>query len=345
MTAQNFADDLLQWYDANARALPWRIPPAQRKTGALPDPYRVWVSEVMLQQTTVAHARPYFERFMQTWPTINAFAKADPADIMAAWAGLGYYARARNMLKCAQEVVALGGFPRNRQALLKLSGVGAYTSAAIAAIAFDQAEAAIDANVDRIITRIFDIETPLTLAKKDIATHANALVPRQNCGAFAEAMMDLGATICTPNKPNCTACPVAKYCAAYQNGTQAARPVKLPKKARPSRFGHVYILQNDTDQILAETRPDTGLLGGMAGLPTSDWLPELAQFSPPISGDWQGIGSYKHVFTHFTLHITVWQFDSPHYRPTQTQFWLAKNQASALPTAFKKAVGLIKDQT
>ena len=259
---KTMAAQLLAWYDRHARALPWRVPP----NGGQADPYRVWLSEVMLQQTTVAAVKAYFHRFTTRWPTVQALAAAEDADVMAEWAGLGYYARARNLLKCARAVAELGEFPDTRADLQNLPGIGPYTSAAIAAIAFNRAETVVDGNVERVMARIFDEHTPLPAAKPVLTGYAARLTPDQRPGDYAQAVMDLGATICTPRNPACGICPWRGPCAARANGTAPDLPRKTPKAAKPVRFGIAYIGRRADGAWLLERRPPKGLLGGHAGL-------------------------------------------------------------------------------
>ena len=299
---------LLDWYDTNAREMPWRVPPALRKAGHRPDAYGVWMSEVMLQQTTVAAVRGYFTKFMALWPTVHALAAAPDADVMAAWAGLGYYARARNLLKCARVVAHDHGgvFPSTQAGLQKLPGIGPYTSAAIAAIAFDQAAVVVDGNVERVMARLFDDHTPLPAAKAPLTAYAASLTPSHRPGDYAQAVMDLGATICTPKSPNCGLCPWQGRCLARQRGTAAQLPKKTPKAAKPTRYGHVFVMHTQQGDILLETRPARGLLGGMLGFPGSDWATDHPAYAPPTAADWQvSPMQVRHTFTHFHLILTV----------------------------------------
>ncbi len=283
---------LLEWYDTHARALPWRVPPHDRMAGVTPDPYRIWLSEVMLQQTTVATVKDYFARFTARWPDVAALAAAEDADVMAEWAGLGYYARARNLLKCARVVVADhgGSFPADHDALLKLPGIGPYTAAAISSIAFDLPHAVLDGNVERVMARVYDIHTPLPAAKPELMARAVALTPQDRPGDYAQAVMDLGATICTPKSPACGICPWREPCVARAEGTAALLPKKAPKKPKPVRHGTVYLAQREDGAWLLETRPDKGLLGGMLGWPGSDWVDTSEprpEGTPPLTADWQ----------------------------------------------------------
>ncbi|MEQ3630478.1 MAG: A/G-specific adenine glycosylase, partial [Sulfitobacter sp.] len=283
---------LLEWYDTHARALPWRVPPHDRMAGVTPDPYRIWLSEVMLQQTTVATVKDYFARFTARWPDVAALAAAEDADVMAEWAGLGYYARARNLLKCARAVVAEhgGDFPADHDALLKLPGIGPYTAAAISSIAFDLPNAVLDGNVERVMARVYDIHTPLPAAKPELMARAVALTPQDRPGDYAQAVMDLGATICTPKSPACGICPWREPCVARAEGTAALLPKKAPKKPKPVRHGTIYLAQREDGAWLLETRPDKGLLGGMLGWPGSDWIDTAEprpEGTPPLAADWR----------------------------------------------------------
>jgi len=298
---------LLDWYDRHARTMPWRVSPRDRHAGIRPDPYRIWLSEVMLQQTTVAAVTGYFERFTARWPTVADLAGAQDADVMAEWAGLGYYARARNLLKCARVVVADhgGAFPHDHATLLTLPGIGTYTAAAIAAIAFDEPATVVDGNVERVMARLHDIHTPLPAAKPVLTARAGALTPRDRPGDHAQAVMDLGATICTPRNPACGICPLRDPCAARLAGTAPDLPRKVPKKAKPVRHGIAYVARRGDGAWLLETRPPKGLLGGMLGWPGSNWA-EAPEPAPPVDADWQAIAAQAlHTFTHFHLRLTV----------------------------------------
>jgi A/G-specific adenine glycosylase len=294
--------ELLAWYDRHARALPWRVPPG----GAAADPYRVWLSEVMLQQTTVAAVKDYFHRFTTRWPTVQDLAAAEDADVMAEWAGLGYYARARNLLKCAREVAARGSFPATRAGLQELPGIGPYTSAAIAAIAFGRAETVVDGNVERVMARIFDDHTPLPAAKPVLTDYAARLTPDARPGDYAQAVMDLGATICTPRNPACGICPWRGPCSACARGTAPELPRKAPKAAKPVRLGIAYIGRRLDGAWLLERRPDKGLLGGTLGWPGTDWATTDPVESPPTTADWRTLDAeVRHTFTHFHLRLTL----------------------------------------
>ena len=322
---------LLRWYDSSRRSLPWRMPPGERA-----DPYRVWLSEVMLQQTTVAAVRPYFEAFTSRWPTVEALAAAPESDVMAAWAGLGYYARARNLVACARQVASRGGFPDSEAELLTLPGIGRYTAAAIAAIAFGQYAVAVDANVERVVARLFAVETELPAARDEIRSRAASITPASRSGDFAQAMMDLGATICTPRDPACNACPIADACVARTLGRQAEFPRKTPKRPRPRKRAFAYWLEHD-GHVLLVRRPPRGLLGGMLALPTGDWTdrPEAGE-GAPLDAEWIDAGGVEHVFTHFALDVRL-LCASTSERLSEATWWPVDGLDQAgLPTLFAK---------
>ena len=302
--------DLLRWYAHHRRVLPWRAPP-----GETAEPYHVWLSEVMLQQTTVAAVIPYYRRFLSLFPTVERLAAAPRNSVLQAWAGLGYYARARNLHDCAGAVSALGGFPREPAALRALPGIGAYTSAAIAAIAFGVPTVPVDGNVERIAARLFAIALPLPASRRTIAARAATLngapQAQANASDFAQALFDLGATICTPRRPGCALCPWSNACAARAQGIAESLPAKTAKPARPQRFGAAFILTDASGQVLLQRRPSSGLLGGMTELPGTAWRPEpwdeveaLAQ--APAPARWRRLGTVTHVFTHFALTLEVY---------------------------------------
>lgn len=333
----DIATSLLAWYDRHARSLPWRVAPG---AGARPDPYRVWLSEVMLQQTTVAAVAGYFARFTTRWPTVEALAAAQDADVMAEWAGLGYYARARNLLKCARAVVAQGGFPATRDALQALPGIGPYTSAAIAAIAFDQPETVVDGNVERVMARLFDEHTPLPSAKPVLTALAASLTPARRAGDYAQAVMDLGATICTPRNPACGICPLMAHCAARAAGTAAELPRKLPKTPKPLRYGIAYIGRRVDGAWLLERRPAPGLLGGMLGWPGSSWAETAPADAPPAPAAWEALPEeVRHTFTHFHLRLGLRVAWLPMEAPGM--FLPARDfTPTALPSVMRKAHAL-----
>jgi A/G-specific adenine glycosylase len=338
----DIASTLLDHYDRHARVLPWRAMPGD----ALPDPYRVWLSEIMLQQTTVAAVRPYFERFTARWTNVTALAAAEDAELMAAWAGLGYYARARNLLACARKVVAdhNGQFPTDEAILRTLPGVGAYTAASIAAIAFGKRAVVVDANVERVVARLYAITTPLPTARAAIRNACGQITPATRSGDFAQAMMDLGATICTPRNPDCHICPLASYCQSRQLGIAETLPVKPAKVAKPNRTGTAYWIENDNTVWLVK-RPGKGMLGGMRALPDDSWAARNdGDTVPPIDAEWQTLNeTVSHVFTHFTLTLKIALTSSP-VQPEllgEGEWWPVKSLDSAgLPTLFSKVASL-----
>ena len=336
------AADLLAWYDQNARTMPWRVPPPAKGGKGRADPYRVWLSEVMLQQTTVAAVTDYFNRFTTRWPDVAALAAADDGDVMAEWAGLGYYARARNLLKCARVVASQyqGQFPNTYQGLLALPGIGPYTAAAISAIAFDQPETVVDGNVERVMARLYDVHTPLPAAKGELTGHAAALTPKSRPGDYAQAVMDLGATICTPRKPACALCPWQGAGLARRRGTAPELPKKTPKKPKPTRLGHAYVGQRADGAWLLERRAESGLLGGMLGWPGSPWAEgEMPQPAAPLPGAWvQMPDAALHTFTHFHLRLIVWVAPLPLDAAPGTGQFVTHNKfrPSDLPTVMRK---------
>lgn len=326
---------LLAWYDTHARDLPWRVGPGQGTVRA--DPYRVWLSEVMLQQTTVPHATPYFWKFTKAWPRVEDLAAAPDGDVMAAWAGLGYYARARNLLACARAVALEHGgiFPGTEEGLLRLPGVGAYTAAAIAAIAFDRPANVVDGNVERVMSRLYAVQDPLPDAKPHLKQLAAGLVRDQRPGDWAQALMDLGATVCRPKQPLCLICPLAEVCAAKAEGQPQTYPRKLKKAARPQRYGVAFIIRRG-EQIALVRRPDKGLLGGMLALPSTDWRSAPwtdAEVTPPIAADWAKAGQIEHIFTHFSLSLTVWVAQGD----LADAIWTRADDLDPLPSVFLKA--------
>ncbi|MDG4891431.1 A/G-specific adenine glycosylase [Mesorhizobium sp. WSM4887] len=335
---------LLAWYDAHHRDLPWRVTPSAFSRGTKPDPYRVWLSEVMLQQTTVEAVKAYFRTFVEKWPTVEALAAAPAEDVMKAWAGLGYYSRARNLKACADLVAQRGGrFPDTEAGLKELPGIGAYTAAAIAAIAFDRPAAVVDGNVERVISRLYSVETPLSEAKPEIRALVEKLVPRARPGDFAQAMMDLGATICTPRRPRCMLCPLREDCSAILSGDPERFPVRLPKGDKPLRRGAAFVAQRDDGAILLRKRPDKGLLGGMTEVPTTAWTARAdgatTADAAPISADWRRAGRIGHVFTHFALELDVFHAHIRGDAPNG-HFWSLAHEipGEALPTVMKKVI-------
>ncbi|MDE0112065.1 MAG: A/G-specific adenine glycosylase [Albidovulum sp.] len=298
---------LLAWYDINARILPWRIGPVERRKGAVSDPYSIWVSEIMLQQTTTATVKNYFPAFIARWPTIFDLAAAEDADVLAEWAGLGYYARARRLIECARLIVDRKGgvFPKEREELLSLPGIGPYTAAAIAAIAFDRPETVVDGNVERIMARLHVVRKPLAEAKKELREYAAKLTPSRRPGDYAQAVMDLGATVCRPLNPACRRCPWQNACLAYSEGLQNEIPPRLAKSPKPVRRGTAYVGMRKDGAWLLERRPGNGLLGGMLGWPGSKWNGD-EDGGPPCDGAWTDTGEIiRHIFTHFELRLRI----------------------------------------
>ena len=341
------AEHLLGWYDSHHRSLPWRAPPGAPP----PDPYRVWLSEVMLQQTTVAAVVPYFEKFTARWPTVSALAAASDADVLAAWAGLGYYARARNLIACAKSVAASGGtFPETEAELRELPGLGAYTAAAIAAIAFGQRSAVVDANVERVVTRLYAIDTPLPAARPAIRTQVDALTPAQRPGDFAQAMMDLGATVCTARNPRCLLCPLTDLCEGRRLGAEQF-PVKAAKRAKPLRQGRAFWIEQ-AGAVWLVRRAAKGMLGAMRALPDDAWSARGdGQGAPPLPAAWQAGGTVRHSFTHFDLELQLMLYsgsDWARLNQDYGEWWpLDRLDEAGLPTLFAKAARLAmatKDQ-
>ena len=340
----DFADALLAWYDRHHRALPWRVAPRDIAAGLRPDPYRVWLSEIMLQQTTVTAVRPYFEAFVARWPDVAALAAAPVEDVMKAWAGLGYYSRARNLKACAEAVAAAHGgrFPAEVAALKALPGIGDYTAAAIGSIAFALPAVVMDGNVERVVTRLRAIATPLPAAKAEIRAFLETVLPHDRPGDFAQAMMDLGATICTPRRPACVLCPVNADCRARRAGNPEHYPQKAAKAEKPKRKGAAFVAERGDGAVLLRRRPARGLLGGMSEPPTSDWSSrrdgggiEAAPFPAP----WAASGVVTHVFTHFELSLSV--FHAPCDQPAPEGFWWSPREevhGEALPSVMKKVL-------
>jgi A/G-specific adenine glycosylase len=331
---------VLAWYDNHARDLPWRVPPRDRKAGIRPDPYRVWLSEVMLQQTTVAAVKAYFQRFTTLWPRVEDLAVAPLDSVLREWAGLGYYARARNLHACAQAVVRDHGgiFPDTAAGLQSLPGIGAYTSAAIAAICFDERVAVLDGNLDRVLARYYALDMPVREAKDALRSALQLAVP-ERAGDFAQAMMDLGATICAPRAAMCLVCPLHDGCEARQQGEPTRYPVKPVKAERPVRKGHAFVMRDAGGDVYLQSRPGKGLLAGMTEVPTSDWGDEPDEPVFPAKGDWRRHGQVVHVFTHFRLELEVW---SAVVKPEglDAGWWAVPGalKGEALPTLFRKVL-------
>jgi A/G-specific adenine glycosylase len=342
-----FQEAVLGWYDRERRDFPWRAGP-----GSQPDPYRVWLSEIMLQQTTTKAAIPYFERFVSTWPTVQALAAAPLAEVLGLWSGLGYYARARNMHACARIVAEHygGAFPRNEEDLLRLPGIGAYTAAAIAAIAFDVPATVVDGNVERVVARLFAVAEPLPDAKPTLKRLAAGLTPQHRPGDYAQAMMDLGATLCSPRSPSCLVCPVARFCAAHRAGVAAELPRRSPKPERPVRLGAAFVALTEDGYVLLRQRGEKGLLAGMMEVPSTPWGEEPpdagdAPLLAPVEGLWLKLpGRVSHTFTHFQLELDVYRAHVP--RDTQLRLaalpercrWVRRDdlEREALPTVMRK---------
>ena len=336
--AATVSDILLDWYDRHARDLPWRAPPGTPP----PDPYRVWLSEVMLQQTTVAAVKPYFEAFTRRWPDVAALAAAPEDDVMAAWAGLGYYSRARNLVKCARAVAARGGFPTTETELRELPGLGAYTAAAVAAIAFAQRAVVVDANVERVVARLFAIDTPMPAARKPIRVAADAITPARRAGDFAQAMMDLGSSVCTAREPRCLLCPLAKACKARATGDPARLPVKAPKKPKPLRRGRAFWIEREGEVWLVR-REGKGMLGGMRALPDDRWSARAdGTGEAPMPGTWESAGVVRHVFTHAALELSVVVQRNAPAPDAEGEWWpIDRINDAGLPTLFAKAARLV----
>jgi A/G-specific adenine glycosylase len=337
---------VLDWYWRGHRPLPWRAPP-----GMAGDPYRVWLSEIMLQQTTVAAVIPYFGRFLEAWPTVGALAAAELDAVLRAWAGLGYYARARNLHACAREVAGRfgGRFPETEAALRELPGIGLYTAAAIAAIAFGRPATVVDGNVERVVARLFAVTEPLPAVRPHLRALAETLTPDRDCGDFAQAMMDLGATVCTPRRPRCLACPLVGVCAAAAAGIAESLPRRAVKAERPTRRGVAYWLEDGEEAVLLRRRVDTGLLGGMIELPSTEWAVQGAPDADSVAGQapvraaWRALpGTVRHTFTHFHLELTLVAagLAGPGAASGAGGFWVpvARLGEQALPSVMQKLI-------
>ncbi|WP_137390316.1 A/G-specific adenine glycosylase [Rhodoligotrophos defluvii] len=342
-SADQLSAALLAWYDRHRRDLPWRAP-----AGTKPDPYKVWLSEIMLQQTTVAAVRDYFRKFLLRWPTVTDLAAAPLEDVLKAWAGLGYYARARNLHKCAGIVARHHGgrFPDEFAVLKSLPGIGEYTAGAIAAIAFDQPHVAVDGNVERVMARLFAIETPLPDAKPALKGLASGLVPARRPGDFAQALMDLGATICAPRKANCLICPWSAPCKARALGIAETLPRKREKLSRPVRHGTAFLVTRADGAVLLRRRAERGLLGGMLEVPSTPWAAKPSAVPTqhaPMNGPWRPVaGRVEHTFTHFHLIMEVWHGEAKETQPPpdESYRWVASSALAgeALPSIMRKII-------
>lgn len=342
--ARKISTNISAHYVDNARNLPWRVPPDQSSHGILPDPYHVWLSEIMLQQTTVGAVKPYFEKFIRLWPSVHDLAAAEESEILAAWAGLGYYARARNLFKCAKYLSEnkRGIFPKKESELLNLPGVGAYTAAAIAAIAFGERAVVVDANIERLVARLFAIGTPLPKGKSDIRRHMDLLTPTKRAGDFAQACMDIGASICTAKSPKCDVCPVNSVCQARALAKTENYPVKLPKKAKPVRRARFFWIEQG-NSVLLSTRPDKGMLAGMRCLPDDNWSARQdGNAQAPLALDWRIFdNAIQHSFTHFSLEVDLAVYRGAKIVTNNDDniWWsLKKIEQAGLPTLYAKAV-------
>ncbi len=343
LDSTTIAPSLLRWYDRHRRTLPWRARP-----GAAPNPYRVWLSEIMLQQTTVVTVGSYFDRFVARFPTVEALAGASLDEVLHAWQGLGYYARARNLHACARAVVAEHGgiFPDTVDALRTLPGIGAYTAAAIAAIAFDRKAAAVDGNVERVVARLFAVGEPLPGAKPELRRLTETLVPDDRTGDFAQALMDLGATICTPRAPKCILCAVGEFCRGRALGLAETLPRRAAKSARPTRRGIAFWAVRPDGSVLLRRRPEHGLLGGMIEVPSTEWQEtaiseSAARKEAPVRASWVRLpGTVRHTFTHFNLELAVLAGETDARAKASAGDWVPLDRLSeqALPTVMKKVV-------
>lgn len=334
---------LLHWYDENARTLPWRVGPADRARGIAPDPYRVWLSEVMLQQTTVQAVGKFYARFLDLWPDVHALAAASLEDVRAAWAGLGYYSRARNLHLAAQKVAfeRKGNFPANAADLQKLPGIGPYTAAAIAAICHDEPIAVLDGNVERVLARLICLARPVREAKPELRRFAQEVTPEQRAGDFAQAMMDLGATVCTPRRADCGRCPLKPDCFAAKSDDPTVWPVTAPKKPRPEKYAHAFVIIRPDGAVLLRKREEKGILAGMTSVPESDWRTAPFEARFPASGDWAKVGAVTHIFTHLRLEMTVWALqlrDWEAVAPAGEWHHRETLGARALPSLYKKVL-------
>ena len=336
------AEAVLRWYDRHARTLPWRTSPADRARGVGPDPYRVWLSEVMLQQTTVAAVGRYYARFTTLWPTVTDLAAAPLEAVLVEWAGLGYYARARNLHACAVAVAERfgGAFPTSSTELLTLPGIGAYTAAAVSAICADERIAVVDGNVDRVLARYLALDVPVREKKDLIRATVQAAVPPR-AGDFAQALMDLGATICAPRQASCLLCPLEPACAAAKLNP-LVYPVKAEKAERPTRYGHAFVMRDGDGDVYLRTRAEKGLLAKMTETPGSAWTPTSEPVAHPVAAEWRHAGQVVHVFTHFRLELEVWMAVAPDTSLLTEGWWADPRELDneALPSLFRKVLAM-----
>ena len=334
------ADALLPWYDRHARRFPWRVPPGSSER---PDPYRVWVSEIMLQQTGTTVVVPRFGRFIARWPTVGDLAAASAEEVMEEWAGLGYYSRARNLHACARAVVEEHGgrFPENHDALRALPGLGDYTAASVAAIAFGRAVPVVDGNVERIVARVVALDRPPKLAKRAVREVVGEWVPTERPGDFAQATMDLGATVCTPRSPLCLHCPIRAHCRAAAEGDPARYPIKVAKAARRSRRGAAFVARRADSAVLLTRRPPSGLLGGTVSVPMSDWSARgdgaTDASAAPFPADWVRAGTAEHGFSHFAIALDVWTAKVEHDAP-EGYWWSHDPEAEGVTTLLRRVL-------
>ena len=349
LAGQDAASAVLDWYDRERRDLPWRAPPGQR-----PDPYAVWLSEIMLQQTTVAAVIPYYARFLARWPSVRALAGAKLDEVLSEWAGLGYYTRARNLYACARLVADrhAGQFPATEEELRTLPGIGPYTAAAIAAIAFGARTTPVDGNIERVVARLFAVKKPLPGAKEEIERLAATLTPAERSGDFAQALMDLGASLCTPKRPSCLMCPLQRDCSAYAQGIESTLPARAARPERPVRVGLGFLALREDAHVLLRRRPEAGLLGGMFEVPSTQWaetLPPLREAlrTAPVRTDWWSVpGIVTHTFTHFRLEMLVYRAIVPadasltFWADPQRCHWVARRELdrTALPSVMRKII-------
>jgi A/G-specific adenine glycosylase len=349
LAGQDTASALLHWYDRERRDLPWRA-----GAGRAADPYAVWLSEIMLQQTTVAAVIPFYERFLARWPTVEALAAAKLDDVLAAWAGLGYYSRARNLHQCARIVAERfgGRFPQTEDELRDLPGIGPYTAAAIAAIAFGARATPVDGNIERVIARLFAVKNPLPAAKEEIRRLAGTLTPAKRAGDFAQALMDLGASLCTPKRPSCLMCPLQRDCSAHAQGIEGTLPIKAVRPERPVRVGLAFLALREDAHVLLRKRPEAGLLGGMLEVPSTDWADTLppvkeALRTAPVRAEWWAVpGTVVHTFTHFKLEMLVYRAILPadasltFWADPQRCRWVPRRNLdrAALPSVMRKII-------